>query len=107
MSSMNTFEDLKFLGDKVRTMVYFNSRELAEAAGDQLWGWFGNDLAEVYHAFKTEELKMKQMNDFRAGKFPVLLATEATGMGCDLLNVIHVIQFDYPSDLNSLIQCIG
>lgn len=106
-SPMKTFNDLKFLGDKVRTMVYFNSRELAESAGDQLRSWFGNEFAEVYHAFKTDDLKMKRMDDFREGKFPVLLATEAAGMGCDLPNVLRVVQFDYPADLNSLVQRIG
>jgi len=106
-SPMKSFRDLQFLGDKVRTMVYFNTREQAEAAGHRLRGWFGNDFAQVYHAFKTDDLKKKRMDDFRAGKFPVLLATEAAGMGCDLPNVVRVVQFDYPADLNSLVQRIG
>jgi superfamily II DNA helicase RecQ len=106
-SPMTSFKDLKFLEDKIKTMVYFNSREMAESAGDKLRSWFGNQFAEVYHAFKTDDLKRKRMDDFQAGKFPVLLATEAAGMGCDLRDVLRVVQFDYPADLNCLVQRIG
>lgn len=47
------------------------------------------------------------MKDFIAGKFKILLATEAAGMGCDISDVVWVVQFDYPSDINCLVQHLG
>ncbi|KAG0009060.1 hypothetical protein BGZ82_004233 [Podila clonocystis] len=36
-----------------------------------------------------------------------MLATEAAGMGCDISDVVRVVQYGYPSDLNSLVQRLG
>lgn len=34
------------------------------------------------------------MGKFKDGKINVLLATEAAGMGCDIPDVTHVIQYE-------------
>jgi len=104
---MSSFEDLRFLTDKVRTIVYFDNRDLAEEAGHTLRAWFGQGQVEVYHGFKTEDLKNGRMNDFRDGKFHILLATEAAGMGCDISDIVRVVQYGYPSDINCLVQRLG
>ncbi|KAF9342163.1 ATP-dependent DNA helicase sgs1, partial [Mortierella sp. AD094] len=47
------------------------------------------------------------MSEFKDGKINVLLATDAAGMGCDIPDVTHVIQYDLPLDLTSLVQRFG
>jgi ATP-dependent RNA helicase DDX3X len=34
---------------------------------------------------------------FRAGKCPILIATQVSGRGLDVRNVMHVINYDLPS----------
>jgi len=104
---VSKFEDLRFLRDKVRTIVYFDNRDLAEEAGHTIRTWIGQGQVEVYHGFKTEDLKNGRMKDFREGKFQILLATEAAGMGCDISDIVRVVQYGYPSDINCLVQRLG
>ncbi|KAF9410867.1 ATP-dependent DNA helicase sgs1, partial [Podila epigama] len=47
------------------------------------------------------------MEKFKNGEFKILLATDAAGMGCDIPDVEHVIQYGLPSDLKSLVQRFG
>ncbi|KAI1284284.1 hypothetical protein EDD11_001143, partial [Mortierella claussenii] len=77
-SDISTFQDLRFLADKVKTVVYFDNRDLAEQAGHFLRNWAGLDQVKVHHGFKTEDLKDRRMKEFCESKFSILLATEAT-----------------------------
>ncbi|KAG0010923.1 ATP-dependent DNA helicase sgs1 [Podila clonocystis] len=47
------------------------------------------------------------MAAFVKGDLQVLLATEAAGMGCDISDVVQVIQYGHPRDLPSFVQRIG
>ncbi|GJJ69520.1 hypothetical protein EMPS_01866 [Entomortierella parvispora] len=75
--AVSSFKDLLFLKDKAKTIVYFDNRDLAEQAGHLLRTWFGQEQVRVYHGFKTDDLKNRRMKEFREGKYPILLATEA------------------------------
>ncbi|KAG0312618.1 hypothetical protein BG000_006180, partial [Podila horticola] len=100
-------EDLRFLADNIRTIVYFETRRDAEDAGDKLRSWFGPNKVHAYHGFKTDRLKNERMKAFKAGEFNILLATEAAGMGCDISDIVRVVQYGFPKDLNSLVQRLG
>ncbi|KAF9374917.1 ATP-dependent DNA helicase sgs1 [Mortierella sp. AD011] len=47
------------------------------------------------------------MFKFVKGDIDVLLATEAAGMGCDIPDVVQVIQYGFPRDMPSLVQRFG
>ncbi|GJJ75291.1 hypothetical protein EMPS_07649 [Entomortierella parvispora] len=105
--AVSSFKDLLFLKDKAKTIVYFDNRDLAEQAGHLLRTWFGQEQVRVYHGFKTDDLKNRRMKEFREGKYPILLATEAAGMGCDIRDIARVVQYGYPRDINCLFQRFG
>ncbi|KAG0321646.1 ATP-dependent DNA helicase sgs1 [Dissophora globulifera] len=53
------------------------------------------------------EHRQDVMSEFKDVKINVLLATDAVGIECDILDVTHVIQYDLPLDLTSLVYRFG
>jgi len=106
---MSSFRDLEFLMDFRKTIVYFNSRRAAEAARIYLIKELCLDSNKigVYHSIKSDELKADILERFRNDKIIILLATEAVGMGCDINNIVRVVQFGRPPSLASLVQRLG
>ncbi|KAI7816640.1 hypothetical protein BC939DRAFT_381373, partial [Gamsiella multidivaricata] len=46
------------------------------------------------------------MNQFLTTLY-VLLSTEAAGMGCDISDVVRVVQYGYPNNISTLVQRLG
>lgn len=86
---------LNHLLNKAKTIVYFkkisvllNVLQFLQDKRPDLWG-----KVDVYYSTLTPIYKDKVMCNFVESKIHVLLATEAAGMGCDILNVVQVIQY--------------
>ena len=47
------------------------------------------------------------MFDFRAGTFPILVATSVAARGLDIPKVAHVINYDMPDDVDEYVHRIG
>ncbi|KAG0082545.1 ATP-dependent DNA helicase sgs1 [Podila epicladia] len=62
---------------------------------------------DAYFSARVPSAKDNTMLNFIDSKIDVLLATDACGMGCDISDVITVIQYDLPQDLTSLVQRFG
>ena len=43
----------------------------------------------------------------RAGRTPVLVATDVAARGLDIPNVVHVINYDFPADIDDYVHRIG
>ncbi|OAQ23962.1 hypothetical protein K457DRAFT_881848 [Linnemannia elongata AG-77] len=61
----------------------------------------------VYYSTLTSEFKQKTLAAFTSGDTHILLATEAAGMGCDIPDVVQVIQYGFPRDVASMAQRFG
>ncbi|KAF9118529.1 ATP-dependent DNA helicase sgs1, partial [Linnemannia schmuckeri] len=61
----------------------------------------------VYFSTLTSQYKEAVMTKFVEGDIHILLATEAAGMGCDIPDVVQVIQYGFPRDIPSLVQRFG
>ncbi|KAF9369429.1 ATP-dependent DNA helicase sgs1, partial [Mortierella sp. AD011] len=108
--SMAGYESLNFLVDFKKTIVYFETRNETEDAWNYLTSLLPSNLhtgIAVYHSVLTTECKEQVMKRFREDQILILLATEAAGMGCDISNVIRVVQYGYPDNLTSLMQRMG
>ncbi|KAG0012144.1 ATP-dependent DNA helicase sgs1, partial [Podila clonocystis] len=106
----STYQDLAFVLDFQKTIVYFQSREESEAAGKYLRTLVPlhmRDKIAAYHSIKSEGRKAFVMDSFRSNRILILLSTEAAGMGCDISDVLRVVQYKCPSSLSTLIQRIG
>ncbi|KAF8222271.1 P-loop containing nucleoside triphosphate hydrolase protein, partial [Tricholoma matsutake] len=62
---------------------------------------------DFLHAGRTRHAKCKVMNKFWDGTLDILCATEIAGMGMDIQDVSHVIQFMVPPLLSVWMQHLG
>lgn len=120
VDNVKKFRSLEFLVDSERptkTIVYFESRDECDDARiylrncENLPKLLCDNTITAYHAGKGERSKNERMELFKSDSeesIRILLATEAVGMGCDINDVIRVVQFGLPKDgLTSLIQRLG
>lgn len=63
--------------------------------------------AEAYHAGLDHEVRTRVQEDFIMGKIPVVVATNAFGMGVDKSNIRTIVHFDVPGTLEAYYQEIG
>lgn len=75
---------------------------LYEQIGKLLPGTF-----TVLHSRKSQNNRFAALNDFEAGKFRVLIATDIAARGLDISDVSHVINFDTPDVSGDYIHRIG
>ncbi|KAG0256434.1 hypothetical protein BGZ95_005496 [Linnemannia exigua] len=79
---------------KKKSLVYFDSIVVLRSVQEELLKLRPDLKIEAYYSTLRAEHKQDTMNEFKDGKINVLLATEAAGMGCDIPDVAHVIQYE-------------
>ena len=63
--------------------------------------------AECIHGDVKQSQRNVVMNDFRRGKFPILIATDVAARGIDVDDVEAVINFDLPAENEYYLHRIG
>jgi ATP-dependent RNA helicase DDX5/DBP2 len=66
----------------------------------------GLRCVELYGSLQQSE-REKRLLDFRAGKTPILLATDVCARGIHINNVHYVINYDFPGSLDSYVHRCG
>jgi ATP-dependent RNA helicase RhlE len=59
------------------------------------------------HGNKSQNARQKALNDFKAGKIKILVATDIAARGIDVTGISHVINFDLPDEAESYVHRIG
>lgn len=86
-------------------IVYCNTRAGVEEVCDMLVG-HGVPAAR-YHAGMSNEERMENQDDFIFDRKPVIVATNAFGMGIDKSNVRYVLHFNMPQSMENYYQEAG
>lgn len=83
-------------------IIYCSTRKKVESVCDLL---IKNGFpATRYHAGLSDEERVKNQDDFVYDRKPVMVATNAFGMGIDKSNVSYVIHYNMPKNIESYYQ---
>lgn len=89
------------------TMIFVNSRRLAERLAGALNETAGETLALAHHGSVAKEQRKQIEDRLKSGQLPAIVATSSLELGIDMGAVDLVIQIEAPPSVSSGIQRIG
>ena len=95
------------LEDKALSRVIVFSR--TKHGANKIVEYLGKNeiIAEAIHGNKSQSARQKALENFRAGKIRVLVATDIAARGIDIDDISHVINYDLPNESESYVHRIG
>ena len=93
------------VGSHESTLIFVNSRTVAEMLGEKLNRLRGD--VGVHHGSLPREERERVENAFRNGQLKALVCTSTLELGIDIGSVDLVVQYMSPRQVTSLIQRVG
>jgi len=88
-----------------RSIVFVNTKRTAEYVEGYL---LGNDInCGTLSGDVRQKKRQRILNDFTAGKLPVLIATDVAARGLHIDSVTHVFNYDLPQQAEDYVHRIG
>ncbi len=91
-------------------IVYVATRKHAESVFCKLTSYgsnFGESKILLYHGGMNDAERTRVYNEFVAAKYPVVVATNAFGMGVDRADIRFVAHWDIPGSIEAYYQEVG
>ncbi|HEX2700428.1 MAG TPA: DEAD/DEAH box helicase [Acidimicrobiales bacterium] len=98
---------LDLVRQHVSTLIFVNSRRLAERLSGRLNELAGEELVRAHHGSVAREQRLEVEDALKAGKLPALVATSSLELGIDMGAIDLVVQVEAPSSVASGLQRIG
>jgi ATP-dependent Lhr-like helicase len=89
------------------TIVFANSRRLAERLCAMVNERAGRVLARAHHGSVAREQRLAVEEDLKAGRLPAVVATSSLELGIDMGAVDLVVQVEAPTSVTQGVQRIG
>ena len=89
------------------TLVFVNSRRLAERLAGALNELAGEELARAHHGSIAREARIEMEDALKSGRLPCMVATSSLELGIDMGAIDLVVQVETPPSVASGIQRIG
>ena len=89
------------------TIVFTNSRRLAERLAQRLNDLAGEELVRAHHGSIAREQRLAIEEELKAGRLPALVATSSLELGIDMGAVDLVIQVESPTSVARGLQRVG
>jgi len=89
------------------TLVFVNSRRLAERLAQRLNELAGEDLVRAHHGSIAREQRVAIEEALKEGRLPALVATSSLELGIDMGAIDLVIQVESPTSVARGLQRIG
>lgn len=99
------FMERAYQGRVVKAIVFTDTKRACDYLAQEL-GKRGWPVAPI-HGDKDQRQRDAVLKDFRAGKIPILIATDVAARGLDITDVEYVINYDFPSTLEDYVHRIG
>jgi ATP-dependent RNA helicase RhlE len=108
VNSAQKFDLLATLLEKVgveSTLIFTRTKHGADRIARKLKGHGLN--AGVLHGNRSQSQRVKALEGFRDGTYPILVATDIAARGIDVAGITHVINFDVPKHPEDYVHRIG
>jgi ATP-dependent RNA helicase RhlE len=89
-----------------KVLIFVAYKRMADRLFDQLEEKFYEESC-VIHSNKTQNYRLRSIEQFRAGENRILVATDVMARGLDIDNISHVINFDTPGFPENYMHRIG
>src|SRR5437868_405478 len=89
------------------TLIFVNSRRLAERIANAVNDLAGEELAHAHHGSIAREQRLRIEDDLKAGRLRALVATSTLELGIDMRAIDLVVQVESPPAVASGMQRIG
>jgi ATP-dependent RNA helicase DDX5/DBP2 len=99
------FKYLRETVQNARTIIFVDTKKMADSLCRQLRQSGINALA--VHGDKSQQERDFVVNEFKAGKAPIMIATDVASRGLDVKEIAYVINYDMPNDIESYVHRIG
>lgn len=90
---------------KSLTLVFVETKRNAELLDDFLYN--AGFMSTSIHGDRTQAQREEALKAFRAGVCTILVATAVAARGLDIPNVMHVVNYDLPTDIDDYVHRIG
>jgi ATP-dependent RNA helicase RhlE len=97
---------LKQKDEYKKVLIFVSNKKSADRLFEALEEKFGNEAA-VIHSNKTQNYRIRSINQFDEGKNRILVTTDVMARGLDLDKITHVINFDTPKFPENYMHRIG
>jgi ATP-dependent Lhr-like helicase len=89
------------------TLVFVNTRRLAERAARHLSERLGKENVTAHHGSLSKELRLDAEHRLKRGELKALVATASLELGIDIGDVDLVCQLSSPRSINAFLQRVG
>ena len=89
------------------TLIFVNSRRLAERLAQRLNELAGEELVRAHHGSVAREQRLEIEEQLKQGRLPALVATSSLELGIDMGAIDLVVQIESPPSVASGMQRIG
>jgi ATP-dependent Lhr-like helicase len=98
---------VELVGQNRSTLVFVNTRRLAERISHQLAERLGEDNVAAHHGSLSRKLRLTAENKLKDGQIKVLVATASLELGIDIGTVDLVVQISSPRAIAVALQRVG
>ena len=89
-----------------KVLIFVSQKRMADRLFEKLDEYFHEELC-VIHSNKTQNYRLRSIEQFRNGMNRILVATDVMARGLDIDNISHVINFDTPEYPENYVHRIG
>ena len=104
VNTLNKLIEDKELFSKV--LIFVASKKMADRLFDLVEETFNGESC-VIHSNKTQNYRLRSIQQFESGEHRILIATDVMARGLDIDEISHVINFDTPDFPENYIHRIG
>lgn len=89
-----------------KVLIFVSNKKMADRLFEALEAVFYNDVC-VIHSNKTQNYRLRSIEEFENGTHRILVATDVMARGLDIDTISHVINFDTPNYPENYMHRIG